>query len=215
MSKTIQTTLILVSLLLVGFTPIAGAESLFRAGISYQTSQPYTPKSLYGNPRPATVGDTVTIRISETNTVNIQNNTTITRKNELTENSSSILNNLVNKVFGVKNLLPTVDGIANDHKITVQGQGLRSTNFQDTITCQVVQVLANGNLVVQGHKSLFGNKEEQDLYVTGIVNPFYLDSTNQVASTQVANFQMNVVGKGAFTRQQGDGIVGKYFQYIN
>jgi flagellar L-ring protein precursor FlgH len=105
--------------------------------------------------------------------------------------------------------------VDNNQNINIRAITQKQYTYVDTVSCQVVQVLPNGFLVVQGRKSIFANQERQDLYITGIVNPFYLNSRNTISSNQVANLQMNVVGKGPLTRQQGDGVLGKYFQFMN
>lgn len=199
----------------LGALPQAQAESLFRAGISYQTMQAYTPRSLFSVPRPMNVGDVVTVTISETTNMNVQNVNSITRKRTLEETSSTVLNGVIGKLTGIRHFLPSLDGIENEQKIDVTARGQKVYTFQDSITCQVVQVLPNGHLVIQGKKSIYANGETQDLLVSGIVNPYFLNSRNTITSQQVANLQMNVVGKGVITRQQGDGVIGKYFQFFN
>ena len=53
------------------------------------------------------------------------------------------------------------------------------------------------------------------MIITGIVNPFYLNQQNEINSTQVANFQILMGGKGVITRQQNDSIFRKVFQLFN
>lgn len=205
----------LAGLSLVACLGFAHAESLFRAGIAYQTAQPYTPRSLFSLPRPATVGDLVTININHQTTILQQNNSTITREQTLEENNSKIFNNIIKRITGISQLFPSVDGLNNSHEVNLRTQNQKIYQFRDSVTCQVIQVLPNGHLVVQGRKTVFSNQEQQDLLVSGIVNPFFLNGQNTIASQQVANLQMNVIGKGQMSRQQGDGIAGKYFQFLN
>ncbi len=207
---------------------LAQAESLFRAGVSHQVSQPFTPHSLFAVPRPNSVGDIVTISINEVTQVNTQQNTTLSKEQTINENGTDILNNFFKRVFlrdrnttttGSQESngrpLPSPDGLNNTQEIGIRGQSQKIYSYRDNITCQVVQVLPNGNLVIQGRKTLLANNERQELYVTGIVNPYYLDARNTISSQQVANMQLNVVGRGPMSRQQGDGVWGKYMQFFN
>jgi flagellar L-ring protein FlgH len=192
------------------------AEDLFKAGIAYQTAQPYTPHSLFAVVRPKSIGDQVTININQSTSIAVQNNTTVNNTHTLTENSTTIMNGIISNLFNwKKNLLPNVNGLDNSNQVMVMANNLKTYTFSDVVTCQVVQVLPNGNLVVQGKKTVFGNQEQQDLYVTGIVNPYFLDSTNTINSNQVANMEMNMAAHGVLTRQNGDGLWGKYFQFLN
>jgi flagellar L-ring protein FlgH len=204
--------LLLSGMCLVLTVGLAQAESLFRTGVSYQATQPYTPHSLFAVPRPASVGDLVTININQNTTTSVQNNMTISRSRNIDENSTSFFNDLMRRWFKIeKRVFPVVDGI----QIDATAKSSKNYKFSDSVTCQVVQVLPNGHLVVQGKKTIFASQEQQDLYVTGIVNPYYLDAKNTIGSQQVANLQMNIAGHGVITRQQGDGILGKYYQFMN
>lgn len=209
------------SLLLIGGVMLTGslcpahAESLFRAGISYQTSQPYTPRSLFSLPRPATIGDTVTIDINHFAQAIVENTGTLNHQQVIEENNTQIFNNIIKKLTGISQLFPRIDGSNNLHQVNSRAINRRNYQFRDSVSCQVVQVLPNGHLLVQGKKTVSANQETQTLYISGIVNPYFLNAQNRINSDQVANLEMHVAGKGQITRQQGDGLLGKYFQLFN
>jgi flagellar L-ring protein precursor FlgH len=216
MKSTARYLMLLMALLLLNGQVIpAAAESLFRTGIAYQTSQSYTPRSLFAMSRPATVGDMVTIQINEISTTNFQNTFSFTKEQDINENGSKVINNIVRKVIGISQLLPSVEGLKNTNQHNIAAKNQKTITFRDKITCQVIQVLPNGNFIVQGRKTVFANKEEQDLMVTGIVNPYYLDVNNSIASERVGNFQMNAVNRGIMSRPYTDGLIGKYLRFVN
>lgn len=196
-------------------TGVAQAESLFKSGIEYRTAQPFTPRSLFAVPRPGNVGDMVTIIINERTSVTVQNNITMNKEQTINENSTSVINQWIDKIFGVDNVLPSANGLSNEHDIGLRAQEQKQYNYTDTITTQVVQVLPNGYLLVQGKKTIWANREQQDLLVSGIVNPYYLNRENQINSNLVGNLQVKITGHGFVTRQHGDGIIGKYFNLFN
>jgi flagellar L-ring protein precursor FlgH len=78
----------------------------------------------------------------------------------------------------------------------------------------VVQVLPNGNLMIQGRKTIAFAKEKADVYITGIVNPYFLNSENEIASQQVANMQVVVSGDGIISRTQNDSIFSKIMSKV-
>lgn len=192
----------------------AHAESLFRAGATYQSPQVgYTPQSLFAQPVPRTVGDIVTINIAETTTLTSTSGLQIQRNQNVTDNKAGILNNLMHSV-GVPQrfAFPSLGGVSSDNELDSSAQASRTTQLRDTVTCQVVQVLPNGYLVVQGEKVVLVNRDRVNMVVSGIVNPFYLDNSNSIASTQVGNFQMMMGGSGVISRQQNDGLTNKLLQ---
>ncbi|MCE3233849.1 MAG: Flagellar L-ring protein [Vampirovibrio sp.] len=204
----------------------AEAESLFRASTTYDAQAPLRPRSLFTPPISREVGDLVTITINETATENVTSELKITRTQTIEENGSNFYNRMLSFMLGkvpiagtkkVENLLkaPSFDGMDNANNLGSKAESKRNTTMNDTVTCQVVQVLPNGDLMVQGQKTIMANKERADLMVSGIVKPYYLDRFNQIPSSRVGNFQMLQNGKGVISRQQNDGIANKIYQFFN
>jgi flagellar L-ring protein precursor FlgH len=205
---------------------VALAESLFRASTTYTAGTGYTPRSLFAPPIPHQVGDIVTILISETTQMQDQAELKIDR-NRLTDTTgSSPYNQLLSFAlgkfpFGWTNTLaqklsgPVITDNGSRNSLDSKVQNTRTTSFKDSITCQVTQVLPNGDLVVQGQKTIQMNKERQDMMVSGIVKPYYVNKSNQIPSNLVANFQMIRGGHGVVSRQQNDGLANKINQFFN
>lgn len=223
-SRTLSIGICIASLFITMVDPQASGESLFRAQAAYDADAPFTPRSLFTQPRPQNVGDIVTIIVNE----NLKQNTTlqfrVTKSQTLTENGTSIFNNVakffLGKIPGVdgskmKDFVPSFSGLDNENNIATQAQSNKTVQYNDSITCQIVQVLPNGHLLVQGKKSTMFNKERSDLYVTGIINPYFIDKNNTISSQKVANFQFLMGGKGVISRQQVDGLYSKLGQFFN
>lgn len=225
-SNTVKASLSLLLLGAVSFSVMpANAESLFRAAASYRENTPYTPPSLFTPPTPRNVGDMVTILINETSSLTSSAELKINRTQTVESNGSGMFNSMVDffadkiPVVGksIKKVVesPSFDGLDSANGFNSKGESSRDTSLKDTITCQVVQILPNGFLVVQGRKVAGINRDQQEFYVTGIVNPYYLDRQNQIASSQVGNFQLLQGGKGVISRTQSDGIANKIYQFFN
>lgn len=203
----------------------ASAESLFKTGAQYRTNQPFIPASLFTPPTPKNVGDFVTILVSEKTSLTSDAELKVTRTQTVTENGTGLFNGMVrffaDKLpFGgdkVTNALeaPSFNGLDNNNNFNSKAESSRETELTDTITCQVVQVLPNGMLMVQGKKVNEINRDHQDIYVSGVVNPYFLDRNNRIPSNQVGNLQVVQGGKGVVSRQQGDGVANKIYQFFN
>jgi len=193
----------------------AHAESLFRSGISYQTNQAYTPRSLFAVPRPTNIGDMLTIQINQNTAVAFQNTTSLDQQKSIDDNGPGIYNNFIKRVLGISQALPSMNGLVKDNSSTLTAKTQKAFTYTDSVTVQVVQVLPNGNLVVQGKKTIMANNEQQDLLVSGIVNPYYINSTNIIASEKVADLQMSVSGRGMMSRPLSDGLSSKYMRFFN
>lgn len=203
----------------------AQAESLFRASTTYNAQEPVQSRSLFTPPIARAVGDMVTIQINETTQNLMRSEIRMIKDQTITQNGSSLFNNMLTFMLGklpfntsrINTTLqaPNFNGLDNSNELNSRAEINRTTGLVDTITCQVIQILPNGDLMVQGHKTVQGAKERTDLIVTGIVKPYYLNRRNEISSNMVGNFQMMQGGKGIISRQQNDGIANKIYQFFN
>lgn len=222
--QSISTGTLALALLLAQTLPVC-AESLFRASTSYNAQAPITSRSLFTPPIARQVGDLVTIQINETTQNLVRSEIRMTKGQTIDQNGSGMFNNMLGFFLGklpfntdrIRTTLeaPNFNGLSNTNELNSRAEINRTTGLVDTITCQVVQVMPNGDLMVQGQKTVQGGKERTDLIVTGLIKPFYLNRNNQINSNMVANFQMVQGGKGIISRQQNDGIANKIYQFFN
>jgi len=73
------------------------------------------------------------------------------------------------------------------------------------MTAMVKEVLPNGNLVVQGSRTVLVNHEEQFMTLTGIVRPEDIGRDNLILSTQVADARITFGGTGIVADKQRTG----------
>jgi len=97
-----------------------------------------------------------------------------------------------------------------------QGTGTttRSGKLAGTVTATVLEVLPNGNLLVEGARSTRVNKETQIFKVRGIARPQDIDSKNQVNSKLLANAEIKYEGKGSVGSTQRPGIITKITNFL-
>jgi flagellar L-ring protein precursor FlgH len=185
------------------------AESLFRTGVS-QNVYTVQPRSLYGTVRAKSIGDLVTIIIEQSISTadNVQFN--VKKSSTTTDNFSSILNN----VFHSNKMVPDVNGFGGASETKNQSTLTRTSTLKDTMTAQVVQILPNGNLVVQGKKVAMNSGEKVDIILSGIVDPRLLDNQGRISSNLVANLQIGVVGQGSVSRSDSEGTFSKVLRYL-
>lgn len=188
-------------------TITAQAESLFSLNASQ--TMVIEPKALYSSVRARGVGDLVSIVIDEAPAMS-------DRGVYQTEKSNSILENFsdaINVIFKTK-LKGALNGVDGSLDVAGQTTLTRSMSLKDTIVAQVVQVLPNGNLLVQGKKSLVNQNERIDLIISGIVDPKWINQSGEIYSSQVANLQFAMNGAGTVSRGQNEGIIDKTIRTI-
>jgi flagellar L-ring protein precursor FlgH len=145
-------------------------------------------KSFYTDVKARDVGDVLTVMIVE---------------KTLAQNTSSIVTEKETKVgtegegTGPLDFIPA---FGFDGTVTKDHEGLGSTSRRGSIVGQmavvVMDVLDNGNLMIQGEKQIVVNDEAEMLVVTGIVRPQDISGENIVYSTDIANTEISYKGKG-------------------
>ena len=199
--KKIITALILLT------TLSAGAESLFSLNASQSTV--IEPKALYSSVRARGVGDLVSIVIDEAPSMSDTGVYSTEKTNSIVQNFTDAFNTL----FKTK-LKGALDGVDGSLGVTGQTTLSRNMTLTDTIVAQVLQVLPNGNLLVQGKKSLVNQNERVDLIISGIVDPKWINQSGEIYSSQVANLQFAMNGAGTVSRGQNEGILDRTIRTI-
>jgi flagellar L-ring protein FlgH len=166
----------------------------------------YNPNSLWRNgsraffndQRAHQVGDLLTVTVKITDSASIANETQRSRTNKENSQVDSFLGRpklpLLNRDMPV-NLLTAESTASSDGKGTVDRKEALTTN----LAAVVMQVLPNGNLVVEGKQEVRVNFEIRELIVAGIVRPEDIQSDNTIDSTKIAEARIAYGGRGQIT----------------
>ncbi len=117
-------------------------------------------------------------------------------------------------------LIPTGNDVASTAQATTDGtfQGGGSTNRKErlvaTVSTVVKQVMPNGNLMIEGHRVILVNAEEHHLYVSGIVRPVDIDQQNSIASSKIAEAEIEFVGQGVVTDNTTEPVVPRFLHFL-
>jgi flagellar L-ring protein FlgH len=83
-----------------------------------------------------------------------------------------------------------------DQKLNGTGATTRAATLTAVLTARVVTVLPGGLLLIEGAKNLQINSEQQSIVVRGIIRTADISTLNTVPSTQIADMEIRVNGKG-------------------
>ena len=203
MKKVLVSTLILMTMLA---TPAVQAESLFTLGATQQYQG--VPRSLFGGVQARQIGDLISIIMDE----NISLNDNLTYSAEKSSTTVDTFTTFLNKWFGLS--LKGSDGFGGSNEVSNSAVGSRAMKLGDKIACQVVQQLPNGNLSVQGKKTIVNGNERMDFIVTGVVDPRWLNVDGEIYSYNVSNLQFALSGRGSISRSQNEGIFNRFVKYL-
>ncbi len=162
------------------------------------------------------IGDVITVKILESYQSSMDVNNKMSRSTEVSAGVNSLLG--FEKALEQSNPnFSSSSMFGGEYSSTVNGQGKlsRNTKIVATITARVIDVLPNGNLVIQGVRVIRQNENLEYLTVTGIVRPEDIDADNSVLSTQIADAHIEYSGAGpnaSVTR--GPGWLSRILQII-
>jgi len=108
-------------------------------------------------------------------------------------------NSSITQLMGVKS--PTgapanLRGMTGNQTLTGTGTTSRTNTLTDTMTARVVKVMPGGLLAIEGEKGIVVNSEHQTIRVRGVIRTPDISTLNTIMSTQVADLEIQVDGKG-------------------
>jgi flagellar L-ring protein precursor FlgH len=171
----------------------------------------YQPNSLFSNEargffkdqRAHKIGDILTVIVTIQDSANITNSTERDRSSD----SEGSIGGVLGSIFGGKVPLADVEasgGISTSGSLADKGSGsvARQESLETQVAAVVVQVLPNGNLVIEGRQEVRVNFEVRELIVAGIVRPEDIHADNTIPSTKIAEARISYGGRGQITQMQ-------------
>jgi flagellar L-ring protein precursor FlgH len=138
------------------------------------------------------VGDTLKVDISETLSASSTVKTDIARDSAFTSKGTG------NASAGTL-LAPWLnqnDSASGSSTFKGNGTSKNDSNFNGQLAASVVNVLANGNLVIAGERTIAMQGNGSTLRFSGVVDPKDIKDGNVIQSADVVNARLEMVGQG-------------------
>jgi flagellar L-ring protein precursor FlgH len=172
-------------------TPVARPANVERVhtGSLYQPSM----GSLFsGRQKPRAVGDTLKVDISENLSASSTVKTDISRESSLASKGTGNAN--ANSMLAP--WLNQNDTASGSNKFKGNGTSKNDSSFTGQLAASVINVLANGNLVIAGERSIALQGNGSTLRFSGVVDPKDIKDGNVIMSRDVVSARLEVVGQG-------------------
>lgn len=146
----------------------------------------------FGRGRNYQVGDLITVLLNESTQAARSQKTDVSR-----DASNTALPSGTNLLLG--NIHPILDGLnVNAAKTASVGKGTadQAASLTGSVTVTVIEILANGNLVVRGEKKLGLSEGTEVIQVAGVIRPQDIGPNGTVQSLRLANAQIAYRGTG-------------------
>jgi len=94
------------------------------------------------------------------------------------------------------------------------GQYERKDDLTARVTAEIIEILPNGNLVLEARTTILTDKEEQIITVTGTCRPDDITPANSVLSNQLHDLRIEKQHKGELKQTNQRGFIGKVLDAI-
>ena len=181
-----------------------------RKGSIWQTSDRNT---LFLDNKARNVGDIVTVNIVETSNAKKQAKTDLTRSGSNDFGLTGVLRPFA--LFGKKVPNPLAAGTTSNNTFAGEGKTERNSLLKAIVSCFVTEILANGNLRVEGRQDITVNNENQFILLSGVIRPEDITPQNSVFSSQMADARIEYSGEGDANNQQRNSWISRIFSAVN
>lgn len=172
--------------------------------------------SMFSDRKARTVGDIVTVIISEQSSASKEASTNTERNTNMSASIENFFGLENDKIWAEShNPIDLANLVKADFTNGFEGSGTttRKEDLSASLTTQVVGRYPNGQLKIRGGKEVTVNNEVQVIYLTGIVRPVDITAANTVSSAKILNARISYTGKGAISDKQKPGWAMRILDY--
>ena len=184
------------------------ADSLWKDDVS---------RSPFADKKARFVGDVLNVRVQESNAAKRAAKTETSRDSETDANISSFLFGTSTggsgflKHGGAYPAMKLSNTTSHKGEGTIDNSGSITTRF----SVRVVDVLPNGNLIVEGIRNASYAGESQTIVMRGAVRPFDIQSDNTIYSYLISDLNIRFKSSGVITSAKEKGWFMNFWDKIN
>jgi flagellar L-ring protein precursor FlgH len=178
--------------------------SLWREGYAGQ---------IFSDARALRQNDLVVIRVEEIADARRSSDTGLSRDQQTKMELQAFLNAAGLIQQNNRNVDMGING-SSSSQFNANGQTGRTERLTATVPSVVRKVLPNGNLFVEGHRTVLVNSEEQHFYISGVIRPIDIDQDDSVKSSALADAEIEFTGQGVLSENQEQGKLAKFFSHL-
>lgn len=161
-------------------------------------------KAFFKDQRASKIGDILTVNIEIADNADLSNTTERKRTTDEDDDITTLggyeaaLSRLFPEAIVASDILDINGATQNKGEGTV----VRDEEINLTIAALVTQVLPNGNLVLRGRQEIRVNYEVRELWITGVVRPEDITSSNTIEYDKIAEARIAYGGHGTLSDVQ-------------
>ena len=168
------------------------------------------PGSLFSDLKADGIGDALTVLIQENASATNRTETTTEKSNGMKIGST-----IPQGGGNIMDFIP-LHSLQSDIKNDFEGRAStsRSAQLVARMTVTVAGKKVNGDLIVEGVRTLKINGEIEAIHLSGSVNPALIRRDNTILSSNIGDLHIEYTGKGTITQGTRPGILVRFINWI-
>ncbi len=162
--------------------------------------------SLYDDSKPRGIGDIITVTLDEATKAAKSSDADLSKNNDASMEPLEVGGQAL--TVGDYNFSYN---LSNDNNFSGSSAANQSNSLSGSISVEVIEVLANGNLLIRGEKWLTLNTGDEYIRLSGTIRPQDIDYDNTIASTRISNARIQYSGTGTNQDMQEPGFLARFF----
>ena len=189
--------------------PLASDRQKIATGGIYSNRQ---SDAWFGRGRNYQVGDIITVLLNESTQAARTQNTDVSR-----DSKNSLPSGMNTKVGQMSPFLNGIDLNNNNNSSKGAGKADQQASLSGSVAVTVIEILANGNLMIRGEKKLGLSEGTEVIQVSGVIRPEDVGPNSTVQSKRLANAQIAYRGSGDLANATkagwGTSLMHKYWPF--
>ncbi|MEI2726826.1 MAG: flagellar basal body L-ring protein FlgH [Verrucomicrobiota bacterium] len=170
--------------------------------------------SMFSDKRASSVGDVLTILVQENNTASKDNSIKTAKNTSIDAAIATFLYSpAASGLLTKSGQLPALKTSAKTD-FDAGGQINNTEKMAARIAVRVVDVLPNGNLVIEGRRTITFARETQDAVLRGVVRSEDITANNNVYSYNIADATIKYTGQGAVSETTRKGWFTRLWEFF-
>ena len=171
--------------------------------------------SLVADKKAHAVGDIITVVVQENNTTTKDSKTETAKQTSMnTDIKSFLYSPAASGLLSKKGKLPAFD-VSSDNKFSGGGKINNNETIGARFGVRVVDVLPNGNLIIEGQRMTQFSGEAQTIILRGTVRQYDVGPSNTVFSYNLADVSISFVNTGTINNSQRKGWFSKAWDVLS
>jgi len=154
-------------------------------------------------------------KVGDILTVNIYENTQATNKTESKTEKAGTFETGGGPGTGILDFIPLFGAKgSNSNSFDGKGENLRNGNLRARMSVTVVALKENGDLVIEGTRTVGISNDRETLTLTGVVRQRDVNPDNSIDSYLIADAQISYRGKGAINDSSRPGPIMRFLNWL-